>query len=632
MADNQSHNVASQEADTVPSSQAINNDAPTESQHIHRPEPRAQESFQTTATTDAVTAPSTPHPAELEPLRDFARQSPQVPQTHFDNISHSVERSQGSAAGDASPIIRAASPISRSGTPANNPRRSVTISESRPPTSNARRERRQDRQIASQPAEAQAPTHARTQSGVRRSLSGVRRSMSISRHSEGPVDLLREPRRSIGRRPDEYDLAARDPHMGGGSNKGVQRQVAFAAPYTRSGVVTLRPSKWKEWMVPGPLTFGHGQWWYLTLGQSLLAAVISGAINFGVACATYNHYDKNTPVRLWQWYPVPLAGDMGVTVIIQQIISMLLTSALVHHDLTNGPIGPLRRPWPPLLHLPSTPAATGSWLGMKLASEVSSEKPLYMGKAEGKSKTKQYFWWFIRSFFMGSERNDLFANGITWRQRAERILWTAVQGFILCLVTFPWFWPISIAIVAPIYGGRNLSETYIPAIIKLVYGAVLSLVTNPIIALLAMGAESSVRRAYPELELWEPFGGQADYQAWLIEQHIPTEDVEIGPSGLARSSTQIRRSGLGRRGGGRGSRDVSADDHVQPRHTQGESTDSSSVDLEAQRRISTSGHRPDMIDSDSQDPSIPPSASNNVQPSLSGGRLISRAITEEHDV
>lgn len=459
----------------------------------------------------------------------------------------------------------------------------------------------------------------------RRSASRTRQSFSLPGRKSGEakqIDVLREPRRSIGKRPDEFDLRARDPHKGGAWYKpsGAAREVPFAAPYPRTGIVVKEPSRWSDWLIPGPLTFGHGQWWYLVLGQSILAAVISGAINFGVGVATYNHYQSDTPIYLWRWYPVPLAGDMGVTVIIQQIVSMLITSALVHHDLTHGPIGPLRRPWPPLLHLPSTPSPKGSWLGVTLKSEVQrAEKEashqgqtLYMGKAEGKSVLSGYFWWFVRSFLTGSERNDLFAKGISWRQRLERILWTAVQGFVLCLLTFWWFWPISIAIVAPIYGGRNLQGTFIPAIVKLLFGAIMSLLTNPIMALLAMGAESSVRRAYPEIALWQDFGGREDYASWLVEQRLTSDEVEIGPSGISRRSVQLRRPSE--------ATDVEAQYDASPRQVERRNGSPQAGDA-AQAIPPPAG----VVAA----PALPVPTSDSVGPTVEGGRPISRHITEE---
>lgn len=350
-------------------------------------------------------------------------------------------------------------------------------------------------------------------------------------------DPLREPRRTIPKQRHEYEL--RDKSTGW-TAKTRPRGVAFAAPYPRSGVVLSTPSTWKDWLLPGPLSLKDGlQFWYVFVAQSVVAAIISGAANFGVACATYNHYDRNvTPIYLWRWFPVPLAGDMGVTVIIQQIVTMIVTSALVHRDLVGGPIAPLRRPWPPLLHLPSTPSPTGSWLGTKIKGQA-PEKGLYMGKAEGSGVIGRYFWWGIRSFLTGSERNDWATSGISMRQRFERLLWTAVQGFVVCLLTFWWYWPIAIAIVAPIYGGRNLAGTYIPAIIKLLYGGIMGLLTNPLMALLGMGAESSVRRAYPELEMWRESGGDEDYAAWLEEQGIGNEkaSAERGEATSAPTTT-----------------------------------------------------------------------------------------------
>lgn len=394
-------------------------------------------------------------------------------------------------------------------------------------------------------------SHRRSQS-VRRSLvqsrpsldaaairtSGAfRRSISLIRHSEtGPIDPMQEPRRSIAKRPDELHLSDRDPHKSSPQSwwKHQRRAIPFAAPYERSGVVIDQPAKLKDWIVPGPLTFGYGQWWYLVFGQSIVAAIISGSINFGVAVALYR---TQPTIDIWTFNRQTVAGDMGVTIIIQQIVSFIITSSLVHHDLYAGPIGPLRRPWPPLLHLPSNPVPEGHWLGIRMPEDVErEEKSCRMGRAQGKSKLNGWWWWFVRAVLTGSERNDLLAAGISWRQRLERLVWTAAQGFFLCCLTFWWYWPLAIAIVAPIYGGRELAGTWIPMIIKLLYGGILSLLTNPIMALMAMGAESSVRRCYPELDMWQPFGGSEDFAQWKVE-HGVVDAAEVGEAGMEGSET-----------------------------------------------------------------------------------------------
>lgn len=388
--------------------------------------------------------------------------------------------------------------------------------------------------------ERKGGSHRRSQSAVRTSMdaersrpsNAFRRSISFVRRQgpTEPIDPMQEPRRSIGKRPNETGLAGRDPYndpskIQPGWWKHRRRAVPFAAPYEHSGVVIDQPATLRDWKIPGPLTAGTGQWLYLVLGQSLVAAIISGSINFGVAVALYRTQPR---VRIWPFDQQTVAGDMGVTIIIQQIVSFIITSALVHHDLYTGPIGPLRRPWPPLLHLPSTPTPEGHWLGIRMPSDVPREKNnCRMGRSEGQTKLNGYFWWFVRAILTGSERNDLLATGISWRQRLERLIWTAAQGFFLCVLTFWWYWPIAIAIVAPIYEHRDVAGTWVPMIIKLLYGAILSLLTNPIMALMAMGAEVSVRRCYPELEIWQPFGGREDFVRWKIEQGV-VDEAELG--------------------------------------------------------------------------------------------------------
>ena len=84
----------------------------------------------------------------------------------------------------------------------------------------------------------------------------------------------------------------------------------------------------------------------------------------------------------------------------------------------------------------------------------------------------------------------------------ERLLCTALQGGWWAVITFWWYWPIAIAIVAPIYEHDNLVHTWTPPIIKLLFGGILGLLTNPFIALFTIGAESHVRRFYPHDSLW----------------------------------------------------------------------------------------------------------------------------------
>ncbi|KOS16576.1 serine threonine protein kinase [Malassezia pachydermatis] len=229
------------------------------------------------------------------------------------------------------------------------------------------------------------------------------------------------------------------------------------------------------------------------------------------------------PIRVWPFQDNTIAGDMGVTVIIQQIVTYVITSTLCNWDLRHGTKS-LTRPWPPMMHFPSTCRPEGSWLGVKMPADVAQRgRPLYMGNAEDKSRFVQFCLWFLRAMSTGSERNVIFARHITFRQRIERLLWSALQGLWWAVITFWWFWPISIAIVAPIFEHQDMRGGWAPPLIKLVYGGVLGLLTNPLIALFQVGAESQVRHFYPDHALWKE-------QQEQEELSLPTLPVQTATS------------------------------------------------------------------------------------------------------
>ncbi|PWN39285.1 hypothetical protein IE81DRAFT_326687 [Ceraceosorus guamensis] len=346
--------------------------------------------------------------------------------------------------------------------------------------------------------------------------------------------LLRIPRRSI-RMPNGNAAAAaaatqkqqqqtNKDDVGGAAAAVV---AAWGSPDILSGIVLPDASSpLRGSWIPQGMTCAGREFWYLLVMQGVGAALISGAINFGIAVACYKH---QVGTRIWPFEPLTVAGDMGVTVIIQQVVSMLITSALVHADVNGGPVAPLSQPWPPLLHLPSSPTPSPSIWGTGTGTGASSAgtgngKSLEMGKATGKSKATCCFWWAIRSICTGSERDNWTQRGLSLSARTQRVLWCAAHGLFLCaLLTFWWYWPIAIAIVAPIYQHKDLGiggsgNGWTPCFIKLLFGALLAMLTNPFMALLAMGAEYNVRRAYPDnpLFLAQPWG-EENLKRWKKE-------------------------------------------------------------------------------------------------------------------
>ena len=341
----------------------------------------------------AGAAPAAPAATAAAPLNIQVQTTP-APSTPITHL-------QGREWVATTPNSGANTPLSPRSPQVPSPRVSLSIAErpERPP----KRDRVSNSQHGSTEALSRGPSTRRSHSIHRGQARGrtstdsaggaIRRSLSIIRRSDvsGPIDPMQEPRRSIGKRPSEYGLKEKDPHQGRGKDwwKHVRRAVPFGAPYARSGVVIDQPAQPRDFIVPGPLTFGHGQWWYLVFGQGIVAAVISAAINFGVAVALYR---TQPTIDIWTFKRQTVAGDMGVTVIIQQIVSFIITSALVHHDLYAGPIGPLRKPWPPLLHLPSTPDPAGHKFGTKMPEDVDADgHACPMGRSQGKSKWDGYW-------------------------------------------------------------------------------------------------------------------------------------------------------------------------------------------------------------------------------------------------
>ncbi|KAF8941259.1 hypothetical protein EDD21DRAFT_113403 [Dissophora ornata] len=80
---------------------------------------------------------------------------------------------------------------------------------------------------------------------------------------------------------------------------------------------------------------------YLVAMHMIGAMIIDGAINFGIATAMYKGTSK--PVNLWP-LPNTLAGDAGVTIIIQQVLTWILDRLAVGGDLKKGIVAPLRMP------------------------------------------------------------------------------------------------------------------------------------------------------------------------------------------------------------------------------------------------------------------------------------------------
>ena len=186
---------------------------------------------------------------------------------------------------------------------------------------------------------------------------------------------------------------------------------------------------------------------------------------------------------MWVFSKNTIAGDLGVTPIVQCLASMLITSTLVHTDIHNSAIQPLPFVYPHVEHLPDPRT-----FFRKRQPEVSPEE-----KAEEPEEPRGWFMYYylmlMRFIFEGTEKNMMLAR-IPVSSWFGRLAWTAAQGAAIGVIFgFP-IWCLAIVILGPIYQNDNMGDKWAPQVIKMVYGAIVGWVTNPVIAVLALGSQA----------------------------------------------------------------------------------------------------------------------------------------------
>jgi len=187
--------------------------------------------------------------------------------------------------------------------------------------------------------------------------------------------------------------------------------------------------------------------------------------------------------QMWVFSKNTIAGDLGVTPIVQCLASMLITSTLVHTDIHNRAIQPLPFVYPHVEHLPDPRT-----FFRKRKTELSPEE-----KSDEAEAPRGWFMYhylmLVRFIFEGTEKNMMLAR-IPVSSWFGRLAWTAAQGAAIGVIFgFP-IWCLAIVILGPIYQNENMGDKWAPQVIKLVYGAIVGWVTNPVIAVLALGSQA----------------------------------------------------------------------------------------------------------------------------------------------
>lgn len=175
---------------------------------------------------------------------------------------------------------------------------------------------------------------------------------------------------------------------------------------------------------------------YIFVIDGLGAALLSGAINFALAYAMYDTTHK--PIRLWR-LPNTLAGDAGVTIILQNLITWSLELVLVNRDLARGSIAPIG-------FLPAPKSGFARWF-----------------------------------FFL--DRTDDASKPGGWRHWAAFWASQLVRAMVVSVGCFVVFWPVAVGVLTAV--GRKeggdwvFGRRWAPQVFKLVLGAVVGGVTTP---------------------------------------------------------------------------------------------------------------------------------------------------------
>ncbi|GAA5959727.1 hypothetical protein JCM3765_000077 [Sporobolomyces pararoseus] len=242
-----------------------------------------------------------------------------------------------------------------------------------------------------------------------------------------------------------------------------------------------RKISWKNPLgLPTPLTW-H-QCFYIFVIQGLGAACIDGGANFGIATI-----GPGKRITMWILAENTIAGDVGVTVFIQGILTFVIASGFVHVDMRHRGVDAFPYPWP------DTQFAVVKGGDPEAATSRRSKLWRTFHQRHGLGRGLH--------FFSGSHVNDVFNLDLTWKQFLVRLFWSVWKGSVLSALFFLVFWPITIACIAPRWGGRDMAGTWAPEIIKLVFGFLLGLFMNPLCAMIALGSEDSVRQHRREVHL-----------------------------------------------------------------------------------------------------------------------------------
>ncbi|KAJ3107842.1 hypothetical protein HDU97_003190 [Phlyctochytrium planicorne] len=187
--------------------------------------------------------------------------------------------------------------------------------------------------------------------------------------------------------------------------------------------------------------------------NTIVSGVVSGIVNYYIAYAMYGP-EQNTPPHLYT-FAGTIPGDIVVTLIIQNIITWLITSISVYMDMRNG----RALPWPAPVSLIVRPGTAPNRLQR-----------------------------FFRYFYGPNNQADVLAPNLKGNARGKRVGKLFGRAALFSLITAPIYAIFAIAIVMAIFSpaGKDEIERRSAFWIKGVVGAVFGALHTPVVALPAL--------------------------------------------------------------------------------------------------------------------------------------------------
>ena len=220
---------------------------------------------------------------------------------------------------------------------------------------------------------------------------------------------------------------------------------------------------------------------YTFIFHGISSAIITGGIEFAVAYGMYSHPKNNDVVKMWG-FPYTLAGDLVVTIFVQNIVTWFIEEIIVGGDWfqNNSCHCPFGK------NISMGPLAI--WLEIKRCTILPVDQIDYELIRHYRNPIS-LFWLHIKLLLFRNPNNEKgktlifkFKNLCVW------IINKLIRAILLSVIIFIIVWPVTLGIITTL-AKYHIHHDYIynnypfPQVLKLVFGAVVAFICTPVMVI-----------------------------------------------------------------------------------------------------------------------------------------------------